>query len=353
MQPETIAIIYNIIEESTQSADWEREITIVAEALSQVGCQVRRIGVNNSLQHFLSSLYEAKPDWVFNRCEDVNSNNWGEIYIAGLLELMNIPYTGSAPLCLGISLDKAKAKDIMNSHGIPNSRYQVFSPEQNISQIESAFPVIVKPLYEDGSYGIDSGSVVTNREELEKKLIWVFSEYRQPAIVEEYIKGRELNVSLLGNGNRIQVLPYSEIDYSTMPAGIPRICSYNAKWEQDSVEYKNAVPVCPVSLPAEVTEAVNNICQQVYKIFGCRDYARVDIRLDKQNKPFVIDVNPNPCISPDSGFARSGKAAGIDYKELMRCILYNCKERTNGKHGTNMHTVGDSQVSGSGSASGG
>ena len=330
MQPENIAIIYNIIDETAQNTDWEQ--------------------VNHSPEHFMRSLTEIKPKWVFNRCEDVDNNNWGEIYIAGILELMNIPYTGSGPLCLAIALDKAKAKDIMSSNGIPNPRYQVFFPEEDGRQrphspgSDLSFPLIVKPLYEDGSYGIDSGSVVFNEEELKSKLIWLFNEYREPAIVEEYIQGREFNVSLLGNGKQPSVLPYSEIDYSTMPSGIPRICSYNAKWDKETVEYKNTVPVCPVSLPEEIAEKINNICRQVYKIFGCRDYARVDIRLDKQNRPFVIDVNPNPCISPDSGFARSGKAAGMDYKELMCRIFYNCKERANGKHGADMFTVGNSQA---------
>ena len=344
MYPKNIAVIYNILEEGTQKLERDQEIAILADALLEGGHQVSKIGINGDIKDFFNTLTTEKPDYVFNMCEDVDNDNWGEIYIAGILELLNIPYTGSDPLCLGICLDKGKSKDILNSYRIPTPRHQIFTKITDQLNQELQFPFIVKPIYEDGSYGIETQSVVNNEEELKHRLGIILNEYSQPALVEEYIAGREINVSVVGNGDNIRILPFSEIDYSSLPEGLPKICSYSAKWEQDSEEYKGTMPVCPALVNKTTGDQLEEISKKVYEIFGCCDYARVDFRVTEDGQPYVIDVNPNPCISPDSGFARSGAAAGLEYKDLMRTIFDICKERSNGNDSDQQSTNKDISV---------
>jgi D-alanine-D-alanine ligase len=150
-----------------------------------------------------------------------------------------------------------------------------------------------------------------------EKIHWV---HRQPALVEEYIEGRELNVSILGN-EELQILPISEIDFSTMPPGIPRICGYEAKWVETSQEFTHTVPLCPAPLSPEVEDRVKKASLRAYQVLGCRDYARVDIRLSLDEIPYVLEVNANPDISPDAGMTRSAKAAGLAYPQFVGRIV--------------------------------
>ncbi|HZX13190.1 MAG TPA: ATP-grasp domain-containing protein, partial [Thermodesulfobacteriota bacterium] len=178
------------------------------------------------------------------------------------------------------------------------------------------FPLIIKPNLEDGGLGIDSKSVVWDVKSLQKKVKATINEFRKPVIVEEYIDGREFNVSILGD----DVLAVGEVEFR-LPQGKPRVVSYKAKWDKESDEYKGTVPVYPASLNRKTENRIKNIAMKAFRAIGCRDYARVDLRMDSLGRIYVIEVNPNPDISPESGFSKALKAAGISYKAFVNQVV--------------------------------
>ncbi len=303
------------------------DIGAVEEALHSLGHQSYVIAVRDEIVTVIHWLREIQPDAVFNLCESVFGNSCLEMNIPALLDLFRIPYTGSPPLALGLCQDKGKVKDILRSQGIPTPRYRVFDRVGGILFQGNGFPLIVKPLHEDGSLGISKESVVYDEVALSKQVGYVIEKYGQPALVEEFIDGRELNVGLIERNGELEVLPISEIDYSEFPEGIPKICGYEAKWEIGSIEYQKSKPVCPANLEPSVQRTVEETAVKVFKLFGCRDYARVDMRLNPGGEAFVLEVNPNPDISPSSGMARSIKAGGMTYTEFVENLLERALQR--------------------------
>jgi D-alanine-D-alanine ligase len=189
------------------------------------------------------------------------------------------------------------------------------------------FPLIIKPIHEHGSIGISTDSVVYTFENLVRKVLELKELYKQPSLVEEYIDGREINAALLGNGKRAKVLPLSEILF-TLPDNVPKIVSFDAKWVEGSQEYIHTTGSCPADLPAEVAEKIRKLAKKAYYIIGARDYCRVDFRV-RDNIPYILEVNANPCINPDgAGFVRSANAAGLSYHEVIYEILQTSMRRS-------------------------
>jgi D-alanine-D-alanine ligase len=216
-----------------------------------------------------------------------------------------------------MALDKVLAKALLTAGGVPTPPYFVCAGEpRRALPAGMRYPLFVKPVREDASLGIGPGAFVTNHRELSARCRRVRARYRQPALVEEYVDGRELNVSIVGT-LRPAALPVSEIDMGGIPAGAPRICGYRAKWVPGSEEYARTVPLCPAPLPIRVERRVKETALAAYRILSCRGYARVDIRLGRDGVSYVLEVNPNPCIAPDAGFARSAAAAGVSYADLV------------------------------------
>ena len=183
------------------------------------------------------------------------------------------------------------------------------------------FPLILKPLREDASLGIDSGAVVYTMRDLRKRVEYIIEKFSQPAIAEEYIDGREFNVAIIGNGRDMRALPPSEIVFVDFPEGTPRIISYEAKWVAESPLYKKTVPRCPAEIPGYLKDELYSVALKSFEIMGCRDYARVDMRLGEDGNLRVLEVNPNPDISSDAGLARAAGAAGLDYPSLISEIV--------------------------------
>jgi len=279
-----------------------------------------------SMGRFFSRIKNSDVDVVFNICEDINGNSQTEINIPAILNLLNIPYTGSDIFSLVMTNDKQKTKHILVRERIPTPRYRIYHSSQKISY-PLKFPAIVKPNNEDGSFGIDSGAVVRNKEELEKRVAYILEEFRQPALVEEFLEGRELHVSIFGNYPDIEILPISEIVYENFPESKPRITDYNAKWLEESEEYKNTPVRCPAELDPQLEEKIRRIAIKCAEIFRFRDYGRVDIRLDSKGKPHVLEVNANPDISPKAGFMRSFYATGRTYEDFIKAIVEWAAER--------------------------
>jgi len=280
-------------------------------------------------RELLPMLTQDSFDFVFNLCEGIEGDVKGEALIPALLDVIKIPYTGADSLTLGLCLDKIKVKQLLIANNIPTPDYQMFHNSSEKLNRKLRFPLIVKPANEDASVGITVDSVVNNETDLFRGIEFILKNYHQPALVEEYIDGRELNVAILGNGNSTEVLPFSEIIYN-FNENFPKILTYDAKWIADSEMFKKTTGVCPppVKLTREVEEHIKKLAVSAYNITGCRDYARVDFRL-KGNIPYVLEVNPNPAINVerDSGFVRSARVSGLSYDELIYRILSLAMER--------------------------
>ncbi len=282
-----------------------------------------------SLEDFIAKIKPASGDdcIVFNLCEEAFGKSSFEMHIAALMELMGLRFTGSGPLTLGLALNKGLTKDILYSSDLLTPEYCVMKEPPTKLKRSLKFPLIVKPLKEDASIGIDSKAVVKTMKELKKRVEFIITSFNQPAIVEEYIDGREFNIAVLGNGRGIRALPPSEIDFVDFPEGKPKICCYEAKWVPESPFYKKTVPVCPANVPESLKEELQAVALKAYEAMGCRDYARVDVRLGEDGNIKVLEVNPNPDISSGAGFARAGAAIGLDYARLIAGIVQTASER--------------------------
>ena len=299
----------------------------IARALGALGFKTTIFNVDGDIRRFVSFLHDEPPDVVFNLCESLGDSSIHEMHAVGIYELMGIPYTGSDPLTLGTALNKVRVKEILLYNGLPTPRFQLFKSWIRMSVDERlTYPLIVKPSQEDASLGIETDSIVSSLHELRKRVRYVIEQFDQPALVEEYIDGRELNVGILGNRKPI-VFPISEIDMSTLPKQYHRIISYNAKWMKGTEEYEHTKGLCPAPLPPALEATIKEMALRAYQLLGCRDYARIDFRLSKDHKPYILEMNPNPDISDDAGFARSAGAYGYKFEELVGKIVECALER--------------------------
>lgn len=323
--PVSIFSIYNgkpaeaeISDQDLSESGFTKQLGKLKKELQNKFEEVKTLAIDRDVEKTVSKIIKHNPDLVFNFVESVEGIASYEYCMAGLYELIGVPYTGNIPSCLGNCLNKDRTKNILRSFGINTPNSLTLKPKNKISEENFAlkYPVILKLLNEDASIGISELSVVNNFKDVKKRLKFLFDTYNQDVIVEEYIDGRELNIAVLGD----RVLPISEIVFNGLPNGLPKIVTYEGKWVAESVYYEFTKPQCPAQLPAKTKKEVERLAKDAFAAMNCRDYARVDIRLDKNLKPYVIEVNPNPDISTDSGFARAASAAGIKYSELLFTI---------------------------------
>ena len=266
--------------------------------------QAVHVPVSRPLEAWARRLTQARPDVVFNLCESIDGDPAGEPIVAAWLELLGIPFTGNPPNALKTALDKGLAREALRAAGVPIPRGWILDRAGFRETRHVRFPAIVKPRHEDASVGIDRRSVVRSRRALMERVRYVNRRCHQEALVEEYIDGREFNVALLGG----RVLAVSEIKFSISP----RIVTYDAKWKPGSAEDRGTTPVCLSSPP----KRIGAIARRAAAALGCTGPVRVDMR-DR----CVIDVNPNPDLSRDAGFAKSARAAGMDYESLLGALI--------------------------------
>lgn len=279
---------------------------------------VSSLAVDKNVNRTIQEITNYNPDAILNFVESVEGITHYEYCMAGLYELLGYQYSGNVPQTLGNCLDKKRAKEILYSHGIKTPRAITLAPNQKFSKkdIDLNYPLILKLIDEDASIGISENSVVNNYKELKKHFTFLTETYKKNLIVEEYIVGRELNCAILGG----KPLPISEIDFTGLPENLPKIVTYDGKWIEGSTYYNYTKPVCPANIDSETKKKIEKIAVEAYNVLSCRDYARVDVRLSEDGIPYVIEVNPNPDVSSDSGFARAAAAAGKDYSELLFTI---------------------------------
>jgi D-alanine-D-alanine ligase len=303
------------------------QVDTVVAVLTEAGYNVSTVMTSSDVSQLIEKLREEKPDMIFNLCESIEGNSFQEMNVAGLYELLKLRYTGSNPLTLGSCLNKVRTKEILSNHKINVPAYRVFRSADEVTVRKIKFPAIAKPIHEDASIGISNASVVYDRDRLKALLDEMIRKFKQPILVEEFIEGREFNVAIVGN-EEVVALPISEIDFSLMPEGYHHIVSYEAKWIPESVEFKSTVPVCPAKINRRLEQKIRNTAIKAYQAMGCRDYARVDMRVDKLGNVFVLEVNPNPDLSPTgSGFARSAAAFGWSYSQLINNIVQSAFKR--------------------------
>jgi D-alanine-D-alanine ligase len=304
-------------------AEWDDEETILAvKSALELNHKVALVEADDKAYN---KLLNNKPQFIFNIAEGIGSS-YREALMPSVFEILKIPYTGSDPLTLNLCLDKARTKEILSFYNIPTPGFQVIDKNSTDKLNFSSFPLIVKPLHEGSSKGIYNSSYVTNQKELKDEVERVISVYNQPAIVEEYLSGREFTVALLGNGNTVKVLPIIEFDFNLLPKGTNKIYSYEAKWVWDTVEHKlSGIHQCPADISDELKTEIENISKRAFKVLNCRDWCRIDVRLDKNDVPNIIELNPLPGIIPNpdahSCFPLAARMFGMNYSQLINSVL--------------------------------
>lgn len=296
------------------------EAQAVSQTLKALGHESVLVPVGADIATFIAVLHQEKPALVFNLCEGFWGDSSKEMHIAALLELLDIPYTGSGPVCLGLTQDKARTKDLLSQHHLPTPPYllvETGAPCPSSRDHNLAYPLMVKPRSEDASLGITADSIVADATALTARVAYIHATYRQAALVEEFIDGREINAAILG-APPAESLPLAEIEFR--PGLVHPIVTYDGKWLEESSEYQQTVPVCPALLDAQTEQRIKDVALSACQLLNCRDYARVDIRL-RDGQPYILEINANPDISPDAGLARAASAAGYSYPQMIENIL--------------------------------
>ncbi|MBA4311592.1 MAG: D-alanine--D-alanine ligase [Chlorobiaceae bacterium] len=309
-------------------AEWDTFETI--DAVRSALAEHHSVTMIEADEHAFSKLQKLVPQIVFNIAEGLNGVS-REAQIPAMLEMLGLPYSGSDPLTLAICLDKSRAKEILSYYNIPTAKFAVIHSKADLNKCKIFFPNIVKPLHEGSSKGIYNSSIVHTAHELEKVVTATLDKYQQPVLVEEYLPGREFTVAILGNGNDLQVLPIVEIKFDTLPTGVNPIYSFEAKWIWDQSDAPLEIFTCPADLSQELEKEIVATSKQAYKILRCRDWCRIDVRLDSKGTPNIIELNPLPGILPkpedNSCFPKAARAAGLSYNQLIQSVLLLAAQR--------------------------
>jgi D-alanine-D-alanine ligase len=328
-----IALLYN--EDSSATHGDPNEILAVQSttttaqhvhaALVELGYQTHRVAVHGSYEELADALAAFSPadTVIFNNCDGFGGSNQAAADVVRLIEEAGFKHTGASTAASELCIDKPRAKAALLARDIPTPRYQVF--RQACDEFRLAFPVIVKPAVEDGSMGIALESVVTTPNQLCQQVERVLTLYEEPALVEEFIAGRELAAAMLGNEN-IEILPIAEEDYSQIPNPLEWLLTYEAKWDAASPYYNNILARVPADLTPAEAETVRAAAEGAFRAIGLRDFGRVDIRL-QDGIPYIIDINELPDLAPDAGFWNSARAAGMTYPQMIDKIVKHALRR--------------------------
>ncbi len=302
----------------------------VINALRELGHKVAVAGVKDSVSELVGVLSEQRPQMVFNLVEVFHGDRSQDRNIAGLLELMNLPYTGTGPDGLLLCRDKGLCKRILNAHRIRVPAFFTSRPgRRTVIPARFPLPAIVKPLYGDGSDGIANASLVDSAARLLERVEYVHGNWRQPAIVEEYISGREMYVATLGN-NRLDVLPPREIFFDSAAGNGPEISTYHVKFNPAYQEKWN-IHFGFAELAQQQIERIRRICSRAAHALHIRDYGRIDLRLTADGRIVVLEVNPNPDLAYGEEVAESAEHASISYHSLIERILRHAVRRQAGR----------------------
>lgn len=298
----------------------------IFEALEKLGHEPSYHVLDGRTQSLLS-LAKCGADLIFNLTESYAGDDTKEMHVAAFLDILEIPYTGAGPHAVILAQDKSIAKKMFAFHGI-KSPYFATSWRGSIDHAHDiAFPLIVKPTSEDGSIGIDAAAVVTSVKELMERVSYIQTEFDSPALIEEYIEGREIYASILGSYESARALPLVELDLSKLPKGVPRIASQDVKFEKDTDAYKLTKSAIAEDLDEETETRLAEIAIKAYRAVKLRDYGRIDMRLSSKGEVYVIEANPNPWLSSGQEFAMAARKSGLSYTQMIGEIVDHAMAR--------------------------
>jgi D-alanine-D-alanine ligase len=313
------------------------EIELIEESVRDGGHDVSSFNIGDNFENLLGVLERERPDVVLNLVEFFHDDLEHETHVPALFELLDIQYTGNRPLALALCQKKPHAKALLAANNLPVPRGIVVDQGKAPADLALRYPLIIKPAYDDASGGIDAGSVVRDRAALDARVQMVVGEHKMPALVEEFIEGREIHCAVLGN-DPPEALPLYEMQFKDGGVDnegrkLPGIITYRAKWDPYSRDYYSMESKCPVDdLEPEVVAHVQDVALRAYKTLGCRDYARVDMRLDeKTGEPYILEVNPNPDLADGCAFAQCVRASGRTYSQAIQQIVGFALERARSK----------------------
>ena len=300
----------------------------IFDALGKLGLEPSYL-VLDGRQQTLAAVARSGADLIFNLTESYAGDDTKDMNIAAYLDLLDCEYTGAGPHALYLAQDKALAKKIFAFHGIRTPYFATSYRGKLDHAHDISFPLIVKPTSEDGSIGIDASSVVHSVKELMERIHYIHEEFDAPALIEEYIEGREIYASVLGNANA-EVLPLIELDLSRLPEGTPRIAGTEVKWEKESEAYKVTKSAPVEDLDEETSRRLSETALAAYQALKLRDYGRIDMRLTEKGDVYVIEANPNPWLSSGAEFAMSAKKSGRSYTQMVEEIVDLARARYEG-----------------------
>ena len=327
----SVLILYNepVLPAGHPNFDSEHDILntveAVGKALAEAGFVVCRIGLGRDPGALVERLAKAPPNVVFNLFEGTADQGRTEAYAAGLLEWLGVPFTGCPSEALCLARAKHLAKYLIRGAGLPTAPFTVLArPEA--TRCALSWPVIVKPALEDGSVGIDQMSVVSDEGALRARVEHLLSAYGPPVLIEEFIDGREFNVAVIetpkGRAHAV-----SEIAFQDAGPGYWRIVTYDAKWKPASREFQATPARQPAGLSPEQHGLLTQLAEQAFELFRCRDYARIDFRMDASGKAYILEINPNPDLGPAAGLANSLNTLGLTYGQFVVSLVHNALAR--------------------------
>jgi D-alanine-D-alanine ligase len=333
-KPLKVAVAYNLKKEAPQGMpeDFYAEYdsldvpTAIKQSIDKMGHYAELVEANHD---FYEKMKYGGFDFVFNIAEGLNGGS-RESQIPAMLDMLGIPYTGSGVLTQAITLDKTRTKEVLLFHGIPTPRFQLFTAWNQKVNADLQYPLIVKPNAEGSSKGIRNNSVVYNEVDLRKMLRFVLSTYRQEALVEEFLEGKEFTVSILGN-NPSRVMPIVEISFDELPPGMAKMDSYEVKWIWDNPNNPIDSVFCPAKIPRQLEYKIRQVALKCFEVLDVKDLCRIDMRLDSTGMPHVLELNALPGLMPNplenSRFPKSCYAAGMTYDDIISTVLLEAMER--------------------------
>lgn len=321
------------LERHIEGDEW-KTIEAIGQAVIENGHSVTYYPISDNIYEKLKEN-KNNLDLILNLSEGISAGADREAQIPMLAEILDIPYTGPQPLSAALILNKSRAKEIWKTNEVKTANWQLFKSSKETLASTLNYPLIVKPNSEGSGIGIKSSSVVKNVQELQSAINHLVNDYHADALVEEYLPGREFTVALIGNGDELITLPIVEINFDAFPQGAPRVDTYEAKFiygvtgqaEMHSTEF------CPALLDSELENKINEISKAAYVAIGCRDFGRVDLRMDDKNNVYVMEINHPPGMMSDpnesSFFTIAGRAAGYDFTTIIGMIINSAIKRLN------------------------
>jgi D-alanine-D-alanine ligase len=335
VKPLKVALIYNSLQPAVPesdddrggTADLRRMVRRMGRTLRSLGHSVTVIPLADNMWAFQRQLRRLHPDVVFNQYDDVVHGALYEMRVAALVQMMGLPLTGAGALALGLCRYKYMTSSLLQGAEInipPDTR--LIEKSSDIDRYRWHFPMIVQPAQEHSGIGLERDSVVRSKRALRDKVRHIIATYGQPALVQKFLPGREFNVGIVG-GRRLRVMPFAEVNYKELPPGIPPIMSYAAKFLENSVEYQKTSVTCPAAVDADLARQISATALRAFRAVDGWGYGRVDIRLDENGTPRVLEVNCNASLEEGIALARCAEAAGISYPRLLQMILDAALER--------------------------